>query len=246
MVIMGQMRLDKFLCDRTGCTRKEAKLYIKNGQVLVDDERMKRPEYKIDEEKSCVFLNGKKIKGDTLVYIMLHKPKGVVSATKDYRDETVIDLVSHMTHKDIFPVGRLDKDTTGLLLLTNDGEMSHELLSPKKHVDKVYEVIASGKITTEEQRQFEQGLDIGEKNLTKPAILDIVEAADTESKVLVTIREGKFHQIKRMFHKVGMDVLELKRISMGPLLLDDSLQEGEARFLTKEEIKQLKELYVRE
>lgn len=237
---MEQMRIDKFLCDRTGCTRKEAKKLIKNGQVCVNNEKVTKPEVKICLSKDKVFVNQKEVTGESMVYIMLYKPKGVVSATKDNFDQTVVDLVRPMTHKDVFPVGRLDKDTTGLLLLTNDGELSHELLSPRKHVDKRYEALVQGKITKKEQEVFQKGMDIGEKHLTQPANLEVLEVKEEVSKVIVTIREGKFHQIKRMFHAVGSEVLTLKRLSMGNLDLDENLLEGEARFLTEDEVKRIK------
>ena len=171
-------------------------------------------------------------------YYMLHKPAGVVSATEDKNDKTVIDLVPKPHAKDIFPVGRLDKDTEGLLIITNDGETAHRLLSPKKHVDKTDFVRTKGKVTEEDKEKFKAGVDIGEKDLTLPADLEILKSGDI-SESLITIREGKFHQIKRMFKSVGKEVIYLKRLSMGNIKLDESLEKGQCRKLTEEEIKRL-------
>ena len=169
---------------------------------------------------------------------MLHKPAGVVSATTDAKDKTVIDLITDKKRKDLFPVGRLDKDTEGLLLITNDGDMAHRLLAPKKHVDKVYYARIDGRVTEEDVLAFQEGISIGQGEVAKPAKLEILKA-DEISEIHVTIQEGKFHQVKRMFHTIGKEVLYLKRLSMGSLVLDESLPLGAYRKLTREELEDL-------
>ena len=172
---------------------------------------------------------------------MLNKPAGVVSATEDPRDKTVIDLIEDRRRKDLFPAGRLDKDTEGLLLITNDGALAHDLLSPKKHVDKKYYAKIEGTVTEEDVELFEKGVDIGEKRATLPAVLTILSSGE-ESEITLTIREGKFHQVKRMFEAVGKKVTYLKRLSMGSLVLDEKLLPGEYRKLTEQELTQLKQM----
>ena len=169
---------------------------------------------------------------------MLHKPAGVISATTDAKDKTVIDLIESKKRKDLFPVGRLDKDTEGLLLITNDGELAHRLLSPKKHVDKVYFAKVKGVVTEEDQRIFAEGVSLGKGEMAKPSRLEIL-VSDEISEIRLTIQEGKFHQVKRMFLSVGKEVIYLKRLSMGTLQLDENLALGEYRPLTEEELKQL-------
>ena len=171
-------------------------------------------------------------------YYMLNKPAGVVSATEDKNDSTVLDLIDEKQRKDLFPVGRLDKDTEGLLLITNDGELAHQLLSPKKHVDKVYFARIDGKVTEEDVRRFAEGLEIGEEKPTLPAHLEILKREEI-SEIRLTIREGKFHQVKRMFHAVGKEVIYLKRLQMGSLVLDPRLALGEYRELTGQELEAL-------
>ena len=161
-----------------------------------------------------------------------------MSATEDKKERTVLDLLQERKRKDLFPVGRLDKDTEGLLLITNDGNLAHRLLAPGKHVDKVYYAEIDGKVTREDAEHFLAGVDIGDDKKTMPAVLEILSSAD-RSRVLVTIREGRFHQVKRMFHAAGKEVLFLKRIQMGPLKLDERLRPGEYRRLTKEEVEKL-------
>ena len=168
---------------------------------------------------------------------MLNKPAGVVSATKDNHDKTVLELIK-TERKDLFPVGRLDKDTEGLLLITNDGELAHRLLSPKKHVDKVYFAKVKGVVTEEDQRIFAEGVSLGQGEMAKPSKLEIL-VSDEISEIRLTIQEGKFHQVKRMFLSVGKEVIYLKRLSMGTLQLDENLALGEYRPLTEEELKQL-------
>lgn len=235
------MRLDKYLCETGFGTRSQVKNYLKKGLVTVNGVAVRKPEQKIDEASDQVICQGKKAVYAAYEYIMLHKPAGVLSATEDRKEKTVLDLIGDAVRSDLFPVGRLDKDTEGLLLLTNDGAMAHELLSPKKHVDKTYYVKVRGCVTEEHVTMFAEGLEIGEKRPTLPAKL-IIRRSGEESEAKVTIREGKFHQIKRMFHAVGCEVLYLKRLSMGTLTLDENLKPGEYRRLSEQELKELKEL----
>lgn len=235
------IRLDKYLADMGAGTRQEVKKYIRQGRVSLDGEIMKKAEQKVDEQCQSVCLDGKPIGYATYEYYMLNKPSGVISATEDRREKTVLDLIETKKRKDLFPVGRLDKDTVGLLLITNDGELAHRLLSPKKHVDKRYFARVQGKVTQKDQRAFQQGVNIGseeEPEMTLPADLEILHS-DEISEIRLTIREGKFHQVKRMFEAVGKQVIFLKRESMGTLVLDDTLELGSYRPLTDEELKNL-------
>ena len=237
------MRLDKYLADMGEGTRQEVKKYIRRGSVTVNGEQVRSPERKVDE-RDQVCLDGRKASYAAEEYFMLNKPAGVVSATEDKRDRTVLDLIQYKKRKDLFPVGRLDKDTEGLLLITNDGALSHRLLSPRHHVDKTYYVEVQGHVTEENRAAFQRGVNIGteeEPLVTMPARLEILEAGQSLSRVRLTIREGKFHQVKRMFLSQGMEVTYLKRESMGSLRLDDSLAPGDYRPLTEHEIKRLKE-----
>lgn len=238
------IRLDKFLAEANAGSRSQVKNYIRKGRVTVSGETVKNPDVKIRED-ACVTFDGTVIRHQKYYYFMLHKPAGVVSATEDNRDQTVLDLLKPLPAKDLFPVGRLDKDTEGLLLITNDGQLAHQLLSPKKHVDKTYFARVTGRLTKADRESFKQGLDIGDEHLTKPAELvisgEIQEAADQDTTtvytdVLVTIYEGRFHQIKRMFQAVGKKVVYLKRLSMGRLQLDESLAPGDYRELSDEEV----------
>ena len=230
------IRLDKFLCEMEIGTRSQVKDIIKKGMVSVDGEIVKKADFKFDEKRAKVCVKDKEVSYQKFYYYMLNKPAGVVSATTDYHDKTVMDLLKDAPGKDLFPVGRLDKDTEGLLLITNDGDLSHNLLSPKKHIDKVYLVEAAGIVTAEMIQQLEQGVDIGEEKLTLPAKVEKLE----EKKIELTITEGKFHQVKRMLKAVGNEVTYLKRLSMGSLKLDESLVLGEYRCLTETEILELK------
>ena len=232
------IRLDKFLADMGVGTRSEVKKYIRQGKVKVDGVVERSPEAKIDEKKQQVSCFDKTVGYETFEYYMLHKPAGVISATTDAKDKTVIDLIESKKRKDLFPVGRLDKDTEGLLLITNDGELAHRLLSPKKHVDKVYFAKVKGVVTEEDQRIFAEGVSIGQGEMAKPSKLEIL-VSDEISEIRLTIQEGKFHQVKRMFLSVGKEVIYLKRLSMGTLQLDENLALGEYRPLTEEELKQL-------
>ena len=232
------IRLDKYFADMSIGTRTEVKRAIRQGRVKVDNQIVKIPETKIDEQNQEVLFDEKPVFYQKFEYYMLNKPAGVISATRDFKTQTVLDLVFDKQRKDLFPVGRLDKDTEGLLLITNDGELAHKLLSPSKHVDKVYYAKIEGRVTEDDKRAFAQGISIGNGEVAKPAKLEIL-AADEISEISLTIQEGKFHQVKRMFESVGKKVIYLKRISMGSLVLDENLKPGEYRALTKKEIENL-------
>ena len=233
------MRLDKFLTELGVGTRSEVKKILKTGQVTVNGTPVKKPEEKIDEAKDVVAYQGKVLAYEQFEYYMFHKPAGCVTAVSDAQHKTVMDYMKDLTRKDLNPVGRLDIDTEGLLLITNDGMLSHELLSPTKHVPKTYFARIEGIVTDEDVNLFAEGVDIGEKKLTKPADLKIL-VSDAVSEIELTISEGKFHQVKRMFEAVGKKVLYLKRISMGSLVLDENLKPGEYRPLTEVEIDALR------
>jgi len=232
------IRLDKYLADMGVGTRTEVKKYIRQGKVKIDGQVMKSPEKKVDVETQTVSYLDKNLSYETFEYYMLNKPAGVISATTDEKEKTVIDLISSKKRKDLFPVGRLDKDTEGLLLITNDGELAHRLLSPKKHVDKVYYAKIKGVVTEEDIKAFAEGVSLGQGEMAKPALLEIM-VSDEISEIQLTIQEGKFHQVKRMFLAVGKEVIYLKRLSMGSLILDKNLPLGGYRPLKKEEIEKL-------
>ncbi|MGN0711471.1 MAG: pseudouridine synthase [Anaerovoracaceae bacterium] len=234
------MRLDKFLVDMGVGTRSEVKKDIKAGYVKVGGSIVNDPGYHIKDTDEVTY-RGENIAYESFEYYMLNKPAGVISATEDKKQTTVIELLNERKRKDLFPVGRLDKDTEGLLLITNDGELAHRLLSPKKHVDKVYYAKLQGRVDEEDVRKFREGLVIDEEFTALPAELVILKSGDI-SEIKVTIREGKFHQIKRMFKAVDKEVIYLKRLSMGTLQLDSSLKEGEYRKLTDEELKELMDI----
>lgn len=232
------IRLDKYLADMGVGTRSEVKNFIRRGMVTVDGAAASRPEQKIQPERQTVMVNGSQVCYVEFEYYMLNKPAGVVSAVTDTREKTVLDLLTDKKRKDLFPVGRLDKDTEGLLLITNDGELSHRLLSPSKHVDKTYFARIQGRATADDIRAFSEGIDIGDEKPALPAVLKILKTGDT-SEVEVTIQEGRFHQVKRMFEAVGKKVIYLKRLSMGSVVLDETLPPGGYRELTKEELERL-------
>lgn len=239
---MKTIRLDKFLADARLGTRSEVKQLLKKGLVTVNGEIIKKPESKIDPDHDRVCFDKQIISSEKEVYYMLNKPAGVVSATEDRKERTVLDLIRKEDwHPNLFPAGRLDKDTVGLLLITNDGLLSHRLLSPRHHVDKTYLVQVKGTITQETAKAFEQGVDIGDEKPTLPARLELIpdEIQPGCHQARITIHEGRFHQIKRMFHTVGCEVVYLKRLSMGSLTLDESLPEGSYRPLTREEVELL-------
>ena len=242
------MRLDKLLAHTGFGTRKEVKKIIRDKYVSVNGEVVRNAGEKVDPDKDDVRISGQRIYYEEFVYFMLNKPAGVISATEDYVHDTVIDLLEPADSvQEPHPVGRLDKDTEGLLLLTNDGKLTHQLTSPKKEVDKTYYAFVSGRVDQEDIEKFKEGILLKEDDedyLTLSAdleILEVDEEAET-SEVYVTIREGKFHQVKRMFHAVDKEVLYLKRISMGDLALDENLELGEYRRLTEEELAKIKKI----
>ena len=236
------IRLDKFLSEMSGWTRSEVKKIVRTGSVTVDGTEVKKPETKIDEKLSIVSVDGRQIKYNKYEYYMLNKPKGFVSATTDREHKTVVDIISSSEKKDLFPVGRLDIDTEGLLLITNDGELAHRLLAPKNHVEKTYYVEVSGILDDVDVDAVEKGLDIGEEKNTIPAKMEILKTdiQNNISSCYLTIHEGKFHQVKRMMKKLGKTVTYLKRVSMGSLILDSKLKNGNYRKLTEQEIIELK------
>lgn len=275
------MRLDKFLAEAAGLTRKDAKAVLGKGRVTVNGEVCKAGDRKLCDS-DAVELDGKTLSAqEEFLYLMLHKPAGVVSATEDKRDKTVLDVVREcevcgqqiseeesgceqsvggktdekqqevsdadlrvfrIGNRDIAPVGRLDKDTEGLLLLTDDGELAHRLLSPKRHVDKVYYAKVSGRVPEDASERFSEGIMVGQDYQAMPAGLAVLsyDAETDVSEVHITLREGKFHQVKRMCHEIGCEVQYLKRLSMGSLCLDEGLLPGEARKLTEAEVQKLR------
>ncbi len=226
------MRLDKFLTENEIGSRSQVKEYIKKGLVRVNGEICRQADTKINETKDSVSYLDKPISYQEFMYFMLNKPRGVVTATKDNNDKTVMDLLSVERKKDLFPVGRLDKDTEGLLLITNDGILGHALLSPKKHVFKCYYVRCAKEIHEADIRILENGVDIGDEKPTLPAKATIMDEKELE----LEICDGRFHQVKRMLQAVNNEVVFLKRISFGSLMLDEKLLPGEYRELTDEEI----------
>lgn len=236
---MAKIRIDKYLADAGFGSRKDVKGLLKAKQVTINGETCVHAEEKLEPAQDVVCVQDKMVVYESFSYYMLHKPQGVVSATKDAHEKTVVNLITEQKRRDLFPVGRLDKDTEGLLLLTNDGKLSNDLLAPGKHVEKTYYARIKGMVTKKEVAAFAEGVDIGDELLTAPAELKIHKAG-SESEIEITITEGRYHQIKRMFEAIGMQVLYLKRLRMGPLYLDESLACGEYRKLTTEEIQSLK------
>ena len=240
------MRLDKYLGDHNLGTRKQIKEYLKNGRCTVNGVVAVKPDVHINELSDEIAFDGKVLSYARFHYFMLYKPAGVVSATNDKRNVTVLDLLKEENVKNLSPCGRLDIDTEGLLLITDDGVMIHNLLSPKKHVDKIYEVHIAHELSEEDIKRLTDGVDIGDKNddgSVKPTLPAVVTQKERDSDgnpvIELTIHEGRFHQVKRMLEAVGNEVLFLKRLSMGPLFLDEKLAPGEYRTLTDEEIKKL-------
>ena len=252
------MRLDKFLCNMGIGTRSEIKKQIRSGNVTVGGVTVTDPGKHVTPDSAIAF-HGEPVGYEEYVYYMLNKPAGIISASEDQREDTVVDLITEQKRRDLFPVGRLDRDTEGLLIITNDGEMAHRLLSPRHHVDKTYYARVTGIVTDEVIDSFASGLVLSDGLECLPAELKILSIKDVSvedtscsnsfsdssgcqqcTDTEVTIREGKFHQIKRMFLATGHEVIYLKRLSMGPLTLDSSLAPGEYRRLTQDEITQLK------
>lgn len=236
-------RLDKFLVEMSVASRSVIKEMAKKGRITVNGEVVKASDIKIDENSDVIAVDGQVIAFSDMEYFMLNKPAGVITATMDKKAKTVLDLIDERTRNDLFPVGRLDKDTEGLLLITNDGDLAHRLLAPKKHVDKIYYADIRGIVTKEHVELFAAGITLLDGTPVMPGELVILEVDEEEhtSKIQLTIHEGKFHQVKRMFEAVGTEVTYLKRLSMGPLALDTALKPGEYRRLTEEEINLLKE-----
>ena len=234
------MRLDKFLVELGTGSRKEVKELVKKGLVMVNDKIIKNSEYKVNEESDKVYLNNNLLVYEKFVYLMLNKPAGVVSATFDNKDKTVLDLINEYKHLNLFPFGRLDKDSEGLLIISNDGKLAHELLSPKKHVNKKYYVDVEGFVTEEDIKKFKEGIVLDDGYLCKSSTLEIIES-DKISKCYVTISEGKFHQVKRMFESTNKKVIYLKRITFGNITLDNSLKLGQYRKLSEKEVRVLKD-----
>lgn len=233
------MRLDKMLANSGFGTRKEVKKLLKTGVVKVDGNVVKDAKVHVDPEVQEVTVHDDIVEYREFIYLMMHKPPGLLSATEDHRQETVVDILQEEDKIfEPFPVGRLDKDTEGLLLLTNDGQLAHQLLSPKKHVPKTYYAKIDGAVTEDDIQAFQQGVTLDDGYETLPAELVILEAGP-ESQIEITIVEGKFHQVKRMFQAVGKTVTYLKRLSMGELKLDEDLELGEYRELTDEELELL-------
>jgi 16S rRNA pseudouridine516 synthase len=233
------VRLDKYLADMGIGTRSEVKEYVRKGRVKVDGNIVKQSDLKLDAMNSEVCFDNVRLEYESFDYFMLNKPAGVVSATTDNHCTTVVELIESSKKKNLFPVGRLDKDTEGLLLITDDGELAHRLLSPKKHVPKTYYARIKGRVTGEDIAIFGKGIKLEEEFTTLPARLDVLQTGEV-SEIEVTIYEGKFHQIKRMFEAVGKEVLYLKRLSMGGLKLDETLEPGKYRKLTQAELNKLK------
>lgn len=236
---MKPIRLDKYLADAGTGTRSQVKQWIRQGRASVNGVPASGSDQKVDPQQDEIALDNQQIPYEPFVYYMMNKPSGYVSATRDVRERTVTELLPEEVRKrELFPVGRLDKDTEGLLLFTDDGALAHRLLSPKNHIPKTYYARIDGPVEEETVMVFAQGLDIGEKKPTLPGQLEILKSGE-ESEIRLTICEGKFHQVKRMFEAVGRNVLYLKRISMGTIKLDDHLPLGACRRLTDEERNEL-------
>lgn len=230
----GVERMDKILAATGRWSRKEVKELVRQGRVSVDGKAVQRPEEKYDPAADDIRVDGQRVSCEQFAYVMLHKPGGLLSATEDKRQRTVLDLLpEHYRKQGLFPVGRLDKDTEGLLLLTNDGELAHRLLAPKSHVDKVYFARTEGQVDEADVQAFARGITLEDGLECLPAGLERLEAANT---CLVTLREGKFHQVKRMLAHRGKPVTYLKRLSMGSLKLDGRLPAGGWRELTRAEL----------
>ena len=228
------MRLDKYLADSGIGTRSDVKELIRKGRITLNGETIKKSDYKIDLELDRICLDSVPVLYQKYAYYMLNKPAGVVSATNDNVNSTVIELLKNENRKNLFPVGRLDKDTTGLLLITDDGDFAHKILSPRKHISKTYLAQLDGELNESDRCRLEQGIDIGDDKITLPAVLK--REVNESNLIRITIMEGRYHQVKRMFQAVDRCVLTLKRVQIGDLKLDESLAEGSYRPLTREEI----------
>lgn len=233
------IRLDKYLADMSVGTRTEVKKIIKSGRIKVNNAVTKDSSIKVNTENDRVLFDNTPVLYIEYEYYMLNKPAGIITAVSDLKEPTVLNLISSV-RKDLFPVGRLDRDTVGLLLITNNGELAHCLLSPKKHVDKKYYVELDAPLTREMCQRIKEGVLIEKNVITAPAKLEILDIPDCK-KVFLTIQEGRFHQVKRMFLSVGRKVVFLKRMEFGPLKLDENLKYGEYRRLSEKELKLLEE-----
>jgi len=234
---MEKMRLDKIISATGKKSRREVRQMVKEGRILVNGAFAASPDEKFDPEETEILLDGEDLGYRRYTYVLMHKPAGVLTATEDARADTVLSLLPPELQQ-LFPVGRLDKDTEGLLLLTNDGDLAHRLLSPKNHVEKVYYARVEGELTEDDCRAFAAGMTLGDGQKCMPAGLKRLSA----SEALVTLHEGKFHQVKRMLAARGKPVVYLKRLAMGPLRLEDSLPKGAYRFLTEKEKESLQTL----
>ena len=238
---MANERLDKILANSGYGTRKEVKALVKAGEVIVNGKVVKDSSIHTDPEVDTITVEGGVLEYKRYIYIMMNKPQGVISATEDDYDMTVVDLLDEKSRSfNPAPVGRLDKDTEGLLILTNDGELNHNLISPKKHVPKKYYARIDGEVTERHVEEFKEGIVLEDGYCCLPAELKVLESGAV-SEIMVVLYEGKFHQVKRMFQAIGCTVTYLKRIQMGRLKLDEKLKTGEYRELIKEELMMLKE-----
>lgn len=233
-----KLRIDKYLADMGIGSRRQIKDFIRDGLVSVNGKTVTSANAKVDTDCDNIFFGSELVEYVRYEYYVINKPAGVISATEDAHAATVVDLIKE-AKKDVFPVGRLDKDTEGLLLVTNDGMLAHNLLSPKKHVDKKYYAEVLGTLTSDHVKLVEEGLQVDEDFKALPAVLEIIEADSTHSSCYITIREGKYHQIKRMMEAMGCQVTYLKRLSMGALRLPENLKPGEYVRLSAEDIKKL-------
>lgn len=230
-------RLDKVVSAAQNVSRNDARAFIKKGLVTVNSKVIKDIGAKIDEQNDNIFCNGKMLVYSKFVYIMMNKPKGVISASEGGQEKTVVDILpQEMKRKNLFPAGRLDKDTTGFMLITDDGDFAHRILSPKNHIPKTYIAVLDKPFDDEVIRAFEKGIELKNDSCMPAEILSLDDSCTT---ALVTIKQGMYHQIKRMFGKFGLTVVELKRIKMGGLELDGSLSPGECRYITRQELEQI-------
>ena len=235
------MRLDKYLVHTGYGSRSEVQKLVRSKRVKINDEVAKKPDCNLNPDVDVVKVRDEIVDYAEFYYYIMNKPQGYITATEDPRHETVIDLLDPIAKgRSLSPVGRLDKDTEGLLVLTNDGQLAHRVLSPKKHVPKTYYAKIEGRVTEEDIKAFEAGVTLDDGYETMPAQLKIIEGGE-QSEIELTIHEGKFHQVKRMFESVGKKVVYLKRLSMGKLMLDENLGLGEYRELTDEEVKLIEE-----
>ena len=229
-------RLDKILSSQGICSRKEVKNFIKNKRIRINGISPIKSDTKVDPESDIIEIDGEKLNYRKFIYIMMNKPQGVLSASDDRRAETVIDILpDHLRRKNLFPAGRLDKDTTGLLIITDDGEFAHNMLSPKKHIWKLYHASLDGELTDEKRKILENGITLSNGTNFKPARV-FIKDLNNRSEVEIEICEGKFHQVKKMFAFVDLTVIKLNRLRIGNLYLDENLVEGECRLLSDDEI----------